>query len=314
MPATSAPQRVVVTGATGLLGQALVPQLVAAGAAVTRLTRRPGAAPAGPGVTDSRWDPAAGTIDARALEGADAVVHLAGETVAERWTTAHKHAIRESRMRGTRLLAESIARLERWPAVLVSASATGIYGDGGDRLLTEDGPPATDFLGTVAREWEEATAPARDAGIRVAITRFGMILSPDGGALARLLPPFRMGGGGKIGDGRQWMPWIARDDAVGAVRHLIATEAARGPVNVVAPAPVRNAEFAETLAHVLHRPALMTVPAFALRLMFGEMADAVLLISQRVSGARLAALGYACRWPTLEAALRHELRAEVAAA
>lgn len=314
MPATSAPQRVVVTGATGLLGQALVPQLVAAGATVTRLTRRPGAAPAGPGVTDSRWDPTAGTIDARALDGADAVVHLAGETVAERWTTAHKREIRESRMRGTRLIAESIARLERRPAVLVSASATGIYGDGGDRELTEDAPPASDFLGTVAREWEEATAPARDAGIRVAITRFGMILSPDGGALARLLPPFRMGGGGKIGDGLQWMPWIARDDAVGAVRHLIATASAQGPVNVVAPNPVRNAEFSETLAHVLHRPALVTVPAFALRLMFGEMADAVLLISQRVSGARLAALGYACRWPTLEAALRHELHAEVAAA
>lgn len=314
MPATSAPQRVVVTGGTGFLGQALVPQLVAAGATVTRLTRRPGSAPAAAGVTDAAWDPEGGTIDAGALDGADAVVHLAGEPVSERWTAAHKRAIRESRVLGTRLLAESLARLERRPAVLVSASANGIYGDGGDRELTEDMPPATDFLGTVAREWEAATAPAADAGIRVAIARFGMILSPEGGALARLLPPFRLGGGGKIGDGHQWMSWIARDDAVGAVRHLVATDAARGPVNIVTQNPVRNAEFSETLGHVLHRPALMTVPAFALRLMFGEMADGILLISQRVSGARLAALGYACRWPTLEAALRHELHAELAAA
>ena len=310
----SVPERVVVTGATGLLGQALVPQLVAAGAAVTRLTRRPGSVPSGPGITDAAWDPARGTIDTNALDGVDAVIHLAGEPVSERWTTAHKQAIRDSRVQGTRLLAESLARLGRRPSVLVSASAIGIYGDGGDRELTEQSPAGTDFLGTVAREWEAATAPAEQAGIRVAHARFGVILSPDGGALARLLPPFRMGGGGKIADGLQWMSWIARDDAVGAVTHLVTADAARGPVNIVAPNPVRNAEFSQVLAHVLHRPALVTVPAFALRLMFGEMADAVLLAGQRVSGARLAALGYACRWPTLDAALRHELREDAAAA
>ena len=314
MPATSAPQRIVVTGATGLLGQALVPQLVAGGATVTRLTRRPGAVPALPGVRDAAWDPAAGTIDARALDGVDAVVHLAGEPVSERWTAAHKVAIRESRVQGTRLLATSLARLGQRPAVLVSASAVGIYGDGGERELTEDATPANDFLGSVAQEWEASTAAASEAGIRVVHARFGAILSPDGGALARLLPPFRLGGGGKIGDGQQWMPWIARDDAVGAVRHLMTTVAARGPVNVVAPHAVRNAEFSTTLAHVLNRPALVTVPAFALKLMFGEMAEAILLVSQRASGARLAALGYACRWPTLDAALRHELREDAAAA
>ena len=313
MPATSAPQRVVVTGASGLLGRALVPQLVAAGATVTRLTRRPGA-PAGPGVTDAAWDPAAGTMDARALDGVDAVIHLAGEPVSERWTAAHKRAIRDSRVQGTQLLASALARLERRPSVLVSASAVGIYGDAGERELGEDATPASDFLGAVAQAWEAASAAASEAGIRVVHARFGAILSPDGGALARLLPPFRMGGGGKIGDGQQWMPWIARDDAVGAVRHLMTTHAARGPVNIVAPQMVRNEEFSHTLAHVLHRPALVTVPAFALKLMFGEMAEAILLTSQRVSGARLAALGYACRWPTLEAALRHELREDAAAA
>lgn len=299
--------RIAVTGATGLVGRALVPFLTGAGHSVVRLVRH-GNASAGDGrVTDVPWDPARGTLDAAALEGVDAVVHLAGEPVSERWSTEHKRAIRDSRVQGTTLLATTLARLTRRPRVLVSASAIGIYGDGHDRVLTEDTPPARDFLGTVAQEWEGATAPAAAAGIRVAIARFGMILAPHGGALGKLLPVFRMGGGGKIGSGTQWMSWIALTDVLRALDHLILTDSARGAFNIVAPAPVTNAEFSDVLGHVLHRPALMTVPPFALKLMYGEMAEAILLAGQRASSARLEASGFAFAFPTLEAALRHEL-------
>lgn len=301
-------RRIAITGATGLLGSALVPFLTGAGHDVVRITRRPGA-PEGR-VRDIGWDPDAGRLDAAALEGTDVVIHLAGAPVSERWTEAHKREIRDSRVNGTTLLATTLAGLTRPPSVLVSASASGYYGDGGERVLDEDAPPADDFLARVGRAWEAATRPAADAGIRTVITRLGVLLSPHGGALARLLPPFRMGGGGTLGSGQQWLSWIALDDCVGAIEHLAFTETARGPYNVVAPSPVRNEEFGQVLGHVLHRPALMTVPAFALKVMFGEMAEAMLLAGQRLSCERLLATGFQFRHPRLEQALRFELSRE----
>jgi uncharacterized protein len=304
-------RRIAITGATGLVGRALVSFLTDAGHEVLRITRqpRPPGAPAAPG-RDVAWDPMQSRLDAAALEGVDVVIHLAGAPVSERWTAEHKRAIRESRVRGTALVASTLARLTRRPAAMVSISAVGYYGDGGDTLLTEDSPAGRDFLGGVARDWEAATHPAADAGIRVAIARLGLVLSPDGGALARLLPPFRLGAGGRIGDGQQWQSWIALDDTVGALEHLAFTEGARGPFNIVAPNPVRNEEFAHVLGHVLHRPAIVPVPGFALKLAFGEMAEAVLLAGQRASCERLLASGYQFRHPTLEGALRFELSRE----
>ena len=295
--------QIAITGATGLIGRALVPLLAAAGHEVKRLVRSRDRL--GPG--DVYWNPAAGEIDDDGLDGLDAVVHLAGETVSERWTKAHKRAILESRVQGTGLLARTLARLPRPPRVLVSASAVGYYGDGGDRELDESSPTGTDFLAGVARAWEEAAAPAAARGIRVVHPRFGVVLNQSGGALERLLPPFRMGAGGKLSHGRQWMSWISLDDAVGALHFLLATHTLAGPVNVTAPNPVTNADFSHTLGHVLHRPAMATVPALALRLMFGEMADTMLLAGQRVLPRKLLAAGFQFRHPTLEEALRHEL-------
>jgi uncharacterized protein len=293
-----------VTGASGMLGSALTPFLTTGGHRVTPVTRQ--AAP-----SDAiRWDPASGAIDVSAFEGLGAVVHLAGENVGVRWTGERKRRIRESRVVGTRRLAEALAQLKRPPRVLVSASAMGIYGDRGDEVLTEDstpsGPPA-DFLVEVGREWEAATEPARAAGIRVVNLRFGIILTPAGGALGRMLPPFRAGAGGPLGSGKQWVSWISVDDAVGAVHHALFTEELSGPVNAVAPEPVTSRTFATTLGRVLHRPAILPVPATGLRLLFGEMADTALLSSQRVSSSRLVASGYSFRHPRLEPALRHVL-------
>ena len=295
--------RVAVTGATGLIGRALLPFLATGGHEVRRLVRSRGALQPG----DVYWNPAAGEIDADGLDGLDAVIHLAGETVSERWTAAHKRAILESRVQGTGLLARTLAALPRPPKVLVSASAVGYYGDGKDRELDETGPPGSDFLAAVARQWEAAAAPAAARGIRVVHPRFGVILSAAGGALERLLPPFRLGAGGKIGRGTQWMSWIALDDVVGALHFLLFTESLAGPVNVTAPAPVTNAEFGHTLGRVLHRPARATVPALALRLMYGEMADTMLLAGQRVLPRKLEAAGFPFRHPTLDGALRWEL-------
>jgi uncharacterized protein (TIGR01777 family) len=298
------PLQVAVTGASGMLGLALTPFLTTGGHRVTPVSRqaRPGDA--------IRWDPASGAVDVSAFEGFDAVVHLAGENVGVRWTRERKRRIRESRVDGTRLLAETLASLERPPRVLVAASAMGIYGDRGDEVLTEDstpaGPPA-DFLVDVGREWEAATEPARAAGIRVVNLRFGIILTPAGGALGRMLPPFRAGAGGPLGSGKQWVSWISMDDAVGAVHQALFTEALSGPVNAVAPEPVTSRTFAATLGRVLHRPAILPAPAPALKLLFGEMADTALLSSQRVSSARLVASGYSFRHPRLEPALRHVL-------
>lgn len=293
------PRAIALSGASGLLGRAVAPALAAAGWQVRPLVRRP------PASGEVRWDPAAGTIDGSALAGVSAAVHLAGESIADgRWTEARKARIRSSRLLGTHLLSESLARLPTRPDVLVSASAVGIYGDRGDEQLDEDSPAGTDFLAEVGKAWEGATAAASDAGIRVVHLRFGIILSKEGGALPRMVTPFQLGAGGPIGNGRQWMSWISIDDAVRIVLESLRNGTMQGPYNAVAPEPVRNAEFAARLGKVLHRPALVPAPAFALRLLFGEMADAALLASQRVVPSRLTALGFSFRHPTLDEALR----------
>jgi uncharacterized protein (TIGR01777 family) len=295
--------RIAITGSTGLIGSALVNELTAAGHAVRRVVRSEGQRRPG----DVLWDPAAGRLDRHALDGVDAVVHLAGEPIAQRWTGPAKRRIRESRVRSTELLATTIASLAEPPRVLVSGSAMGIYGDRGDEELDETSAPGRDFLAEVATAWEAAANPAEGAGVRVVKLRTALVLSRRGGALAKLLLPFRMGVGGRIGSGRQWVSWIALDDAVGAIRHAIATESLAGPVNVSSPAPVTNSEFTDTLAKVLRRPAIVPVPAFAMRLAFGEMGEATLLAGQRLRPRRLLESGYRFRFPTLDAALRHEL-------
>jgi uncharacterized protein (TIGR01777 family) len=294
--------RILVTGSTGLVGTALVSSETANGNAVVRLARR-----AAQG-SDATWDLAAGQIDVSKLEGCDAVVHLAGESIAaRRWSAKQKELIRSSRVQGTSLLCETLARLKQRPRVLVSASAIGFYGDRGDSTMTESSEPGIGFLTDVCREWEGSTEPAARVGIRVVHLRFGIVLSPAGGALAKMLTPFRMGVGGKFGNGRQYMSWIALDDVIGAIRHAIAKPDLSGPVNVTAPNPVTNYEFTKTLGRVLGRPTFFAVPAFAVRLAFGEMADALLLSSTRVEPSRLLATGYSFQFPTLEVALSHLL-------
>jgi len=295
------PLRVAVSGASGMIGHALVPFLTTGGHTVVRLVR--GRAREG----EAAWNYEHGRIETPKLEGLDAVVHLAGENIAARWTEARRRRILDSRAIGTRFLAETLARLRRPPRVLVSASAIGIYGNRGDESLTEASPTLAgpgDFLTEVGREWETATEPARAAGIRVVRLRFGVVLTPAGGVLGRMLPPFRLGVGGPLGRGTQWMSWIGIDDLLGAVHHALITEALAGPVNATAPNPVTSKTFASTLGRVLHRPAAVPVPRAALRLAFGEMADVALLSSARVLPARLQASGYLFRYPELEGALR----------
>jgi len=293
--------RVAITGASGLLGSALVPSLRAAGHEVVRLVRRAARAP-----DEVRWDPAAGTIDAAALEGVDAAVNLSGENLAEgRWTEARKALLRSSRVQPTRLLAETLARLRSRPTVLVSASAIGYYGDRGDAWLTEAEPAAGDFLGRLTADWEEAAEPAAQAGIRVVHPRLAVVLSPTGGALGKMLLPFKAGLGGTLGPGTQYMSWVAIDDVLGVFHHLLGRDDLAGPVNVGAPEPVTNAVFTKSLGRVLGRPTVARVPSFALRLAFGEMADAALLASVRVRPEKLLASGYGFRFPALEGALRH---------
>jgi uncharacterized protein (TIGR01777 family) len=303
-PAAAPRLRVAVTGATGFIGGALVSALVAAGHRVDRVSRRPPR----PGTTDVWWDPARGRLDPRALEGADAVVHLAGESVAAgRWRAAVKARIRRSRVEGTRLLAETLARLDRPPRVLVSASGVNYYGHRGDEPLTEDSPPGAGFLAEVVRAWEAAADPARAAGIRVVFPRFGLVLGGQGGALPRMLLPFRLGLGGVIGDGRQYWSWIALADVVRVVELAIALEGIAGPVNAVAPAPVTNREFTRVLGRVLARPTLVPLPAPAVRLLMGEMGQELLLDSARVLPRRLERAGFRFRHPDLEGALRAAL-------
>jgi uncharacterized protein len=296
---------VAITGASGLIGNALVASLRADGHRVRRVTRS--------ATTDGgqhiSWNPETRTLDPRALDGVDAVVHLAGENVGERWTPERKRRIRESRINGTQLISAVAAQAEPRPRVLVSASAVGIYGNRGDEILDESSDPggADDFLAQVGREWEAATEPAERHGIRVARLRFGVVLSEDGGALQRMLTPFRLGVGGKLGSGRQWMSWVSLHDVVAAIRFAITDSSISGAVNVVAPHPVTNAEFTRTLGRVLGRPTVFAVPATALRIAFGEMADATLLASQRAAPRRLLEAGFRFLHPDLEQALRSEL-------
>ncbi|HEV2021905.1 MAG TPA: TIGR01777 family oxidoreductase [Terriglobales bacterium] len=295
---------ILVSGATGLVGSALIPALESAGHTVRRLVRqRPEA-----GSPDVYWDPMGSFDPVGGIEGFDAVVHLAGESVAARWTRNKKARILNSRKQGTMTLASAAARSKKPPKVMVSASAVGYYGNRGDEVLTEESAAGSDFLADVARQWETATAPAAKAGIRTVMLRIGFILSPRGGGLARMLPPFRMGLGGKLGSGRQWMSWVSIHDVVGAIQHALATEALQGPVNTVAPHPVTNAEFTRTLGRVLSRPTIFPMPGFAARLAFGEMGDALLLASQRVQPVKLQSSGFQFRHPELEGALRELLK------
>ena len=292
--------KVLISGATGLIGSALIPVLEVGGHEITRLTRSPVSG------GDVGWDPDAGEIDASRLEGHDAVVHLAGENIGVgRWTEEKKRRIMESRSRGTRLLAETIASLPEPPEVMVSASAVGYYGDRGNELLSEESGPGSDFLAEVCKAWEAAADPAREAGIRVVHPRNGVVLSTGGGALARLLPIFKLGGGGRVGSGRQWWSWIAVDDVVGAIVHALTRDSVEGPVNLGSPNPVTNAEFTRVLGKILNRPTIFPLPAPAARLMLGEVADALLLASQRVEPAKLKGSGYEFLFPELEGALRH---------
>jgi uncharacterized protein (TIGR01777 family) len=295
---------ILVTGSTGLIGSTLVPFLTTGGHQVTRLVRT---APR-PGATEVYWQPETGSIATPGLEGLDAVVHLAGENIAAgRWSAEKKARIRDSRVQGTRVLCDALAQLVNPPKVLVSASAVGYYGDRGAEVLREESRPGRDFLADVCRAWEAATAPAAQRGIRVVNLRFGMVLSAAGGALAKMLFPFKMGVGGIVGSGQQYMSWIALDDVIGAIHHALITDTLHGPVNAVAPNPVINAVFTKTLGRVLRRPTLVPLPAFAARAAFGEMADALLLASTRVEPAKLQDTHYTFRYPELEGALRHVL-------
>ncbi len=294
---------VLVSGSTGLIGTALGRALAERGHRVVRLVRSGGG-----GAGAVRWDPSAGTIEAERLEGIDAVVHLAGESIAEgRWTAQKKNRILESRRQGTGLLARTIAGLRTPPQVMVSTSAVGYYGDRGNELLSETSPPGDLFLSRVCVEWEKAADPAREGGIRVVHPRIGIVLSTEGGALKTTLPIFKLGLGGKIGSGRQYWPWITLDDVVGAMIHAIDDESLSGPVNVGAPDPSTNAEFTKVLGRVLNRPTVFPLPAPVARLMLGEVADELLLPSARMEPAKLKETGYEYRHPELEGAFRHLL-------
>ena len=297
----SRPWRVAITGSSGLVGSSLATRLESEGHAVLRLVR--GRA----GTGEAHWDPGRGEIDAAALEGVDVVVNLAGENIGQRWTPQVKERIRRSRVEGTALLAGALASLRRPPDVLVNASAMGYYGDRGDEWLTEESSPGSDFLAGVVREWEAATEPVVSAGIRVVLPRFGLVISRDGGVLERMLPAFRLGAGGRLGTGKQWMSWISLPDLVDAILFFITTPGLSGPVNAVTPYPVTNDEFTHTLARVLGRPAFFAVPRPALQLAFGEMADAALLAGQRMTPERLRREHFEFRFPRLEEALRSAL-------
>lgn len=295
--------RILVSGASGLIGSALLPALAAAGNDVGRLVR-PGGSPVR---GDVAWDPANADhwINRSALEGVDAVVHLAGESIFGRWTARKKHRIARSRVGGTTLLAEALAGLERRPRVLVSSSGAHFYGDRGTELLTEASTPGVGFLAETCRAWEAAAQPAAQAGIRVVHLRSGIVLSPAGGVLRVMLPPFRLGLGGPIGRGRAFWSWIALPDMIRVIRYAIETEALTGPLNTATPNPITNADFTRILARVLHRPAGIPVPPFALRLVFGtQAADEMMLSSTRLAPERLLSSGFRFDYPELELALQ----------
>jgi len=301
--------KILVTGSTGLVGTALVGDLKQAGHTVCRLVRPSSNTEAirGSEGFDVRWNPATGELGAAAV-GADAVVNLAGASIAEaRWTAARKQLLRTSRVDTTRALVNALAKMAARPRVIVSASAIGYYGDRGDDLMNEASQPGSDFLSGICSEWESEAEKAQALGIRVVRARFGVILAKAGGALPKMARPFRFGAGGRIGSGKQWMSWITLEDTVAILRFALENGVVRGPINVVSPKAVRNAEFTAALAAVLHRPALFPAPAVALRLMLGEIADALLLSSQRVVPAQLEKLGYSFLNPDLAAALTHLL-------
>jgi len=296
---------ILITGSTGLIGSALFSALTASGHRITRLVRR-----RDQHSTDfALWDPAQGPPDPATLANADAVIHLAGENISShRWSPQQKARIRDSRVTSTTLLAAALATLERPPRVFICASAVGYYGNRGDEQLSENSGPGTSFLADVCQAWEGATTPATERGIRVVNTRFGVVLSGNGGALPRMLTPFRFGLGGTVGNGRQFMSWISLDDAVAAIIHALVTDSLRGPVNVVAPNPAANAEFTQTLASILSRPAFLALPAFAVRFLLGEMGEELLLSSARVLPHKLLDSGFVFRYPLLKDALRAALR------
>ncbi len=296
--------RVLVSGASGLIGRALTPFLSTQGHDVLRLVRRPARA-----ADEVFWDPEARVVDLAGAGEIDAVVHLAGAGIADaRWTEARREVLRESRVRGTRVLAEALAARPRPPRVVIGGSAIGFYGDAGDAWVDEGSPQGAGFLAELTRDWEAAWAPLDATGARRVYLRTGVVLSPAGGALAKLLPPFSLGLGGPVGTGRQWMSWIAIDDLIGVIGHALLDERVRGPLNAVAPQPVTSAEFARALGGVLRRPAVLPAPAWALRLALGRgLADEALLAGQRVRPAGLAACGYRFRYEKVAEALRHVL-------
>jgi uncharacterized protein (TIGR01777 family) len=303
MNTAAAPMTVAISGASGLIGSALSPRLEAAGHTTRRLVRR-----AAQNANEITWDPDRAAVDVDGLRDVDAVIHLAGESIAKgRWTAEKKRRIRTSRVDGTRLLVDAIVKLDRKPRALVAASAIGFYGDRGEDRLDETSAPGEGFLVEVCRAWEAATAAAAKAGIRVVNTRLGVVLSGRGGALGTMLTPFKLGVGGKLGDGGQYMSWIALDDVAHAFQFALENEQLDGPVNFVAPEAVTNAQFTKTLGNVLNRPTVLPMPAFAARLAFGEMADELLLASTRVVPARLTEAGFSFEYPQLEPALRHVL-------
>lgn len=294
--------RVLIAGASGLVGSALVPVLEGEGAEVTRLVR------SSPKVGEIEWHPNQDQIDADRLKGFDAVINLAGENIAGgRWTDEQKRKIRDSRVNGTHLLSEAMAKLSARPQVFICASATGIYGDRDDEILDEQSESGGGFLAGVCREWEQATEPAVKAGVRTVNLRFGPIIAREGGMLAKLLTPFKMGMGGKIGSGKQYISWVAIDDVIRAMKLALTNESFRGPLNVVSPNPVTNEEFTKTLGHVLSRPTALSMPAFAARFAFGEMADEMLLVSQRVVPKKLTDAHFEFQYPELEETFRKYL-------
>jgi uncharacterized protein len=296
--------RILVSGVSGPIGAALLPSLKASGAQIARLTR--GDAGSGPSDNEERiaWDPTK-PISPNSVSGFDAVIHLAGESIVGRWTANKKKAIRESRVAGTQNLAMALAQAKERPQVFLSSSAIGYYGDRGNEVLNENSSAGTGFLAEVCQEWEAATKAAAEAGIRRIQIRTGIVLSPKGGALGKMLPPFKMGVGGRIGNGRQWMSWIDVDDMVGAIHHILKTDLLQGPINMVAPKAVTNSEFTKTLASVLSRPAIFPVPGFVVKLAFGEMGETVLLAGQRVEPNKLIASGYPFRFRELRASLEN---------
>lgn len=295
---------ILISGSTGMIGTALIEALKKQNHRVTRLVRSPQQS-SEPTV---QWNPASGTLNAKDVEGFDAVMHLAGESIAaSRWTEAQKARIRDSRVQGTALLSATLAKLAKPPKVLVCASAIGFYGNRGDEILREDSQIGTGFLAEVCQQWENAADPAKQKGIRVVHLRIGVVMSPKGGALAKMLLPFKMGAGGIVGNGKQYWSWVSLDDVIGAFLYALQNENLSGAVNAVAPRAVTNAEFTKTLGKVLSRPTIFPLPGFAARLVLGEMADDLLLSSARIEPTRLLASGYQFKHPDLEGALRELL-------